>query len=277
MSEQPNGDPADDDALFDQVTGNAPEPVEDTPEPQVEPEKQPRSEDGRFAAKDPEPEAPPVSEAQTEPVAAKTEGHVPSGRLREEAEARRRAEARVAALEAQFQQFQQQHQPQPQKVEEPEIWQDPNAWVEHKQATLRNTVTATNEFWSEKFAVMQHGAEKVEKAKSAVLEAVQRGELSRDAIRQGFASSRDPIGDIVTWYDRNEAVRDPEGYKARIIEEYKASLQQGQPVQRQPDNVKTLVRVPPSLNRATAVASHEVAGELNDDDLFNAITSRKRA
>src|SRR5262245_61980261 len=88
-----------------------PEPVtEAAPEQPASPDAQPppereRNEKGQFVKKDKAEEAP-VPIPEVTPQMASPEANVPSWRLREEREARERAESQFANLQAQLQQMQ---------------------------------------------------------------------------------------------------------------------------------------------------------------------------
>src|SRR5512134_76154 len=99
--------------LFNEAVSDTPtaEPPAPTPEPQEEPTR-PRDEHGRFAPKaEPEPVAP-QPEPEPQPQTQEQRDAIPPWRLREEAEARRAAEARVAEYERMVRELQAQRKPE---------------------------------------------------------------------------------------------------------------------------------------------------------------------
>ena len=146
-----------------------------------------RDEHGRFAPKTQAEPAPEPTQAQ-EP--AKDEGNVPSWRLRE---VREEAERRVAETEArwqrQFELMQRQAQPRAEPQAPPDLFENPNGFVDHNVRQYVDPIKAElqqireeNSRWR---AEDKHGTEKVR--------------ASYDWVAQGIAN-RDP--DAISAYNR---------------------------------------------------------------------------
>jgi hypothetical protein len=290
MSETETAVPMDDKALFDSATSEAaPEaPAVETPAAQGEQTAQSdagpaRDEHGRFAPKATEAEAPAKPETtQTEQPQTQADG-IPSWRLKEEAEARRRAEAEVVEARAQARQFQQQLQQfQKPPAPRPDMWENPDGFVEHgvKQALdpVQQRMDALREHYSWKDAVRTHGQETAVEARKWFYEAVQRGEQSVGHVLQRALTSIDPFEDIVGAYKQHKAVAtvgtDPEAWFQQELERRKASdpefaakhLAPQQQAQGAPPT--NIVKLPPSLNRQPGSAGNSDVGSMNDADLF---------
>jgi hypothetical protein len=249
----------------------APEPATETPDASAPV----RDEQGRFAPKEAEPAAPEQAEPATSeqpeaPEQSQKPGFVPSSRLKEEADARRAEKERADRLEQMLSQIvQQQSKPAPavEPPPKPELWDDPDTWVNSHLGTVKSEVQQTREFYSRKFAEQVHGADKVKEAYAALDKAVVSGELNRDQVLARLSQSMDPYGEILTWYDTTAPQRDPEGYKQKIIADYLASQKQAttpQPTQTQ--TPASVVRIPTSLNRTTAGAPNAPTGDADMSD-----------
>jgi hypothetical protein len=281
----------DDKELFESaLTDEQPEPIEAQPEPEAqEPEGQPRGEHGRFAPKAKEPEAEPQPEpekAQEQPQPeqqrpeTKSEG-IPSWRLKEEAEARRAAEERarqyerdMAELRQQLVQIQQQNK-QPEKALD--IFEDPNAFVDHGVRTaidpVKQEISQLREFYSQRDAIREHGAEKVKAAYDAMDQALRSRDPEAHAVFQRAKQSLDPYGDIVKWHMKStvfnqigsdpnawlekqleERLKDPQ-YQAKLLERIRGNVQPQQ---------RPITQLPPSLGKVASSAPSD--GEEDDSD-----------
>lgn len=264
-------------------------PEQDAPQPeggQQQPVETPetlRDERGRFAPKaDAGNEPAPVQEAQAEqpqPEAKETSQGIPPWRLREEAEARRAAEERARQIEQDMLALRQQiAQQQPQTPETPpDIFEDAAAFVDHRNRAaidpIKSEVQSLREFYSQRDAVREHGAEKVQAAFTALDQAAKSGDPEAQAAVARVKSSLDPFGDIVKWHQKQTIFStigpDPEAFIERTLEErlkdpaYQAKLLERirGSAQARPSSVTQL---PPSLNRATSVAP--VGAQEDDDD-----------
>ncbi len=297
---------ATDQELFENITSSAPhqaepapEPVAEAPAPAVEAAPEPaqpapvRDERGRFTVAT-EPQQPTAEPAPNQPQAER-EPAIPPSRLREEAEARRQAEARAVALETELRLMRQQNQPQPQQpTAPPDLFESPDAWASHQINPVRDEVRQTREFYSRKFAEMQHGADKVKEAYQALDAAVRTGEVNRQQVMAQLERSPDPYAEIMAWHGRrsilSEVGDDPNAYRQKIIDGFLADpanhaklrevvgVQTPAPAQAAPAAQST-VRLPPNLNRMTSAAPTAAPGaqaEVGDQELFESITSRRR-
>lgn len=218
---------------------------------------------------DDQPQAPSQQEQQ--------ERHVPYAALKEEREARKALQSRVEQLtnimlQGQRQQPQKQEEQQP----EPEIWDDPTAFIRSQLSPVQNELQQTREFYSQREAVREHGAETVEAAYNALAEAMQQGDQSAQALYRKARQSMDPFGEIVTWHKRNEILSeigpDPKAYEARlraqILEELQGQAPAGQqPAAAQPGQPQT--QPLPSLNRSYGNAGNAQGGAITEEDIFN--------
>lgn len=270
-----------DQELFDAATSR--EPTQDAPAEIVAPETQPavaRDEAGRFAGR-PEGEQPPAGEEQAQ--AGSDPKEPPPHRFREVSERARAAEARAEQAERLLQQINQGRQPEAPKTEaapKPEIWDNPDEWVGQHIGTVKSEVQQTREFYSRRFAEQQHGADKVSEAYDALNRAIGERQLDGAAVKAKLSQSMDPYADIMAWHGehtlRAEIGNDPKAYEQKIIERYLAS--QKQPAAGAPAQVGgSVVKLPPNLNRMTSAASDGPgAGDVSDQELFHATTSRRR-
>ena len=270
----------DDKELFDSAL------TDETPEieaPQVEapePEAPPRDEHGRFAPKakevEPKEEETPQPGAN-QPEQPKSEG-IPPWRLKEEADARRAAEERARQYERDLEAMRQQiaQNKQPEKV--PDIFEDPNAFVDYGVRSavdpVKQEITQLREFYSRREAEREFGADKVKAAYDAIGQGLQSRDPESIAIYQRAMQSLDPYGEIVRWHQKTtvfsqigsdpnawlekqleERLKDP-AYQAKLMERIRGSVQPAQ---------RPITQLPPSLNKATSAASNEDDGEDNSD------------
>ena len=201
--------------------------------------------------------------AEAEALAAEAthepQGRVPSGRLREEAEKTRAAQAERDALKAQldaeksasqkaisdlnakFESFlrQQQAAPQPKPAEPPkpeeapDLFENPTAFVEHlerkqqqKIDKLENQMREQRINTSMAMARVRHG-DAFDAAFNS-LKSLGADNPDNRALVQRIIDLPDPGEAVVTWHKRNEALRevgdDPSAYKARIAEDTRKAL-----------------------------------------------------
>lgn len=263
-------------------SANTDTPVETPQEeaPQAEEAGPVRDEKGRFAPKAEEPKAEekPLVTEQKPPEDRQEESQgIPSWRLKEEADARRAAEERAAqsareldALSRRLAEIEKQNKPQDQV---PDIFENPNAFVEHYNQKaidpVRSEVEKLREFYSQRDAIREHGAEKVQQAFSALDQAAKSGDPEAVATVSRVKQSMDPYGDIVKWHRKQTIFStigdDPEAFVERQLEErmkdpaYQAKLLErlrGQAQTRPP-----VTQLPPSLNRTPSAAPADDDGE----------------
>lgn len=277
--------------IYDQSIGEevVETPVEAPPQEEAKSERV-RDEKGRFVAAqepaEPEPEAP--QQTETEKPAAKDEdgARVPSWRLAEEAERRRSAEQALNELRNEFQMLRMQMQ-QPQQAptvpqEAPDIFADPQAFVQNLTGTFEQRMNQLRLENSLRFAHHAHG----EKFNEAYNEFTNYVAQSRDqATYQRVMASHDPGEALVQWHkeqslqkelggsdlktflekQREEWLKDP-AVQAKVIEAFRATQQA-----RSPSN---LTSVPPSLSKAAAARSaHDEDGN-SGADIYSYATKR---
>lgn len=254
----------DDKEIFDSAMTDEPveAQVEIQPE-QIEPEPAVvRDEHGRFA---PKPEAPAEKPAAKE----EPERGPPAWRLKEEADARRAAEDRARALEAQLQNFIQQKEQKP----PPDIFENPGAFVDQGVKTavdpIKQEIGQLREFYSQREAIREHGAEKVKAAYDWISQGMQSRDPERMAIYNRAMSSFDPYGEIVSSHSKQtifeqigsdpnayvekqleEKLKDP-AFAAKMLERIRGATQA---------RPSTVTQLPPSLGRASSAAPR------SDDD-----------
>lgn len=283
------------------IAGEAPAdvPVAETPDaPETPTEAKPadvaRDASGRFAAKTDEP---PKSTTETPPAnqaAAPVEdngGQIPAWRLREEAEARRRADADLATeraaaadLRRQLAQFQ---QPAPKvEQEKPDPLLDPqgfSAFIQNQfDEKLNNVVRNMQMAQSHK----EHG----KLFEDAYTEA-QKAMASGDPIlRERMLRSRNAGEELVSWHRERTAMRevgtDVEAYKTKVLEDalkdpaylakaIAAANNPGQPAQSgQQQSAVPRIELPPSLSGAAR--GSQTTGlsdtDMSDEALFKFAT-----
>lgn len=229
----------------DEETENPDENSDENQEPSEEPEK---SEEPEAKA-----ESEPKAETQQEP-----KGHVPPGRLREEANKARAAIAErdalktqldaekaasqkaIADLNAKFdallalqrQQPTSQSKPPEQPAKAPDLFEDPNAFAEHINKGVQDRFDAFMKAQRDRevnasitSARERHG--QVFQDAWKALESLPRSPDTIALVR-GMEASPNPGEAIVSWHKRNQAMRevgdDLDGYKARLAEETRKSL-----------------------------------------------------
>lgn len=256
-------------------------------------EQRARDERGRFKAAE---EAPIAQEVQTE-TEGRREAAIPPGRLREEAEARRKAEAALtetrAEMDRRFADYERRlasMQTPPRPVEQPKIpdlIEDPQGYqafvLQQAERTYRkNRIDETFED-----AKDQHG-EAFDKAYAALLDARQTGDA---AIVQKITNAANPGKALMRWHNEQTALReigsDLTSYRQRMIDDArKAALEDPEfrklamstwteqaraAPETRPSNVTDL----PSLNSATGRgASSADPGEQGPRGVFERINRR---
>lgn len=272
--------------IWDSVDESEVTQVETPPVEEVaEVAETPRDERGRFAPKTvAEQEAEQVAQVQPEtPITEQPKDNhgIPPWRLKEEADARRAAneEAQryrneVDELRRQMQAIQKQNEPKPVV---PDLYENPDGFVDHRtnQAIdpIKSEISQMREYYSQRDAVREHGAEKVK----AAYEALDRGLKSRDpeaaAVYQRAMSSIDPYGDIMKWHKKQTIFStigdDPDAFVERQIEErLKDPTYQAKVLERIRGTAQTrpstVTPLPPSLNRATSAAA--LSGDEDESD-----------
>ena len=282
MSDITQGQDASDGDLFrDAIDSSTLEKFENPELPKVEP-KPPAP---------PEPREPRQIEQRTDAPDAP----VPAGRLREEAEARRRAERERDELRGRLDAFTQRQPPQQQTPQKLDMFENPSGFVKQEVSPFldqfRQELQMTREAMSLDNAINRHGDDKVMAARQALEQGMQRGDQNVWGLYNRAMQSHDPYGVIVKWHHeretlnsiggdldgfkkrmREEALNDPEFLKA-AIEKAKASAG-GRSVNR--PVVQSSVPTVPSLSNIGAAGGDEQQIEPSDEQLFRAAVSAKR-
>lgn len=255
----------------------------------------PRDERGRFAPKTAaEQEADPAARVQPEAQIAEqpkdTHG-IPPWRLKEEADARRAAEERaanhereLAELRRQLQAIQKQNEP---KAPIPDLYENPDGFVDHRTSQaiepIKGEISQLREYYSQRDAIREHGAEKVKAAYDALEQGLKARDLEVIAVYQRAMSSIDPYGDIMKWHKRQtifstigddpeafverqieERLKDPT-YQARVLERIRGAAQ---------SRPSTITPLPPSLNKATSAAAFGGDEDESDEGLLQSALRR---
>lgn len=267
-----------------------------TPEPEsvVEQQGQPRDEHGRFAPKAAD-EPAPVEQPKAEPE-KEDRGNIPAWRLREEAEARRAAEARLeefnrrewqrdqelAQLRQQLQQFQAPKQePVDPYADLPGAIKQATSPFEDRFASFESKMMLRA---SRAEAVVDYGKQAVVEMEQAIEKAMQSRNPEMQLLSMQMRASDHPVGIAMKWYQNNKLVEttggDIEAYKAKLLEDQEflgraveaARLRaSGQPGQKPAPNIQ----LPPSINKATSSLSHEAAdNDMSDAAMWRHATAR---
>jgi hypothetical protein len=221
---------------------------------------------------------------------------IPAGRLREESEARRRAErerddlaARLAALARP--QTQQQSPPK-----KPDVFEDASGFVKAEVGPMieqfRQELQVQREAYSMDMAVQRFGPEMVVHSRQALEQGMQRNDPMAWATYNRAMQSHDPYGVIAGWFhervvlhevggdlsafrkrEREEALKDPEFLKA-ALEHAKGQASANGSFTNQ--SVKPSVPKMPSLGNIGAAGGDTQQVEASDLELFRAATTAKR-
>lgn len=207
--------------------------------------------------------------------------HVPSWRLREEAESRRLAEDRARTLEQRYNEAMVHWRQQQPQQKPPDFFADPQAYVAAAIQERLQPVQAEYHRAIQQLARGQaeyvHGAEAVALAEKVFMEARDRRMLDpMDYERVVRAPNR--FDACVQWYRRLYALHtvgdDPESwYQKRRDAELADPKFQAQYLERIRGDAATrpgVTKLPPSLSRSTAAASNGagVAGDMSHESLW---------
>src|SRR6516164_3703324 len=168
-----------------QQKGDASPPTEQTPPRQ-------RDDQGRF------------QKAEKGSEDAQQDGNIPSFRLREESEARRRAETELSELRAQIAAFkvsQQQQQPPQKKLD---IFDDPSAFIRQEMQPVLEQLRAEHrlnlERQSTENAQRFYGHETVDNAYNTMAMGMRNSDPQAWAVYHSAMGSHDPFGVITRWF-----------------------------------------------------------------------------
>lgn len=217
---------------------------------------------------------PPPEKPQAEPERQPTRG-VPSGRLREEAEARRAAEAEREAARAEARELrarlenlernqrQAPPQQQPPQQQGPDMFADPEGWAAAERARIMNEVSARLVNASLANAAKKHGEKFQEAFKAAT--SLNPQDPANQAVVQRIYNAPDPGDELMEWHKqetlRRDMGNDPQAYVDRLIQErmsspeFRKQFMDGMR-QEASGTQRTNVRLPPSLNGASGGSGH---------------------
>jgi hypothetical protein len=276
-----------------------PEPKQETQtEAQPEPQKaeggdRPRDPaTGKFVPKDKaeetqdtKAEAAPDRKPDERKTDARSEGEnrIPLAEHLSERERRQAAERRAEELQRRLEAIERQALQQP-KQEPPELFSNPDAYVDHRIAPVRQTleerIDGLRETFSRMLAVQQHGEQAVNEAMNALAEEVQRDPRARFEAQRIWQDEH-PVGKLVEWYKSRRTLAeigsDPAAYRERLLKEERERLAND------PEFIRSIIektrasaagangpapasiQLPPSLNRATGGGGHQVDAVPRDD------------
>lgn len=284
---------SDEDLFNSTLETQEPEATPQPEAPQEQPDSQPRDANGRFAAKDAQPEQPEAVEQQQHvdhriPLAEHLSVRDERNTLRQE---RDNLKQQFEDMQRQFAQMQAQRQ-QPQtpaeQPDEPDPLLDPRGYREHMQRQMQQELAAQRREMSMQMAARFYKDEWPDAYKAAV-QAVQSGD---DALRARMHTSADPGETVIEWYRQQRTIKevghDPNAWLEKKLEERlndpaflaKAIERARGAAAPMNGNGKTAapnVQLPPSLSRATGGANHAPAvtdADMSDEALFrNALRS----
>lgn len=195
-------------------------------------------------------------------------------------EAERRANEAMERI-AQFERAEaQRRRPPPQPIDPVT---DPERFAAVMEHRLQSAQHAQRVELSKAFAIRDHGEETVQAATNALADAVQKYGPN---FAQQFATQPDPVGAMVGWYKREEALRDfsddPEAYKAKVIEEYLASqtAEAGTPEPARDANGQFAAKnkptraIPKSMAKQIGTEKPGSQGTVSDEEEFASIFQR---
>lgn len=215
-------------------------------------EAQTRDDRGQFAARRDEgaehQEAPPAdddgqadAEADAGTAPEERSGTVPHGALHAAKAKARIAEEKAAELQKRLDDLTRQqaappvqHQPlQPPAppAQPPEIWDNPDEYLNHRLQPLAGEISEMKEFVSETLAIQTHGEEAVSAAKTALETLAKSGNPEFEGVYRRLVASRHPMDELVKWHKKAATLQkigdDPDAYiEAEIARRLAAQQQQ---------------------------------------------------
>jgi len=270
------------------------EPIAEAPQAQPEPEQsgQPRDEHGRFAPKVAAEEPAPVAEqpkAETE-----REQGIPSWRLKEEAEARRQAEAereeykrRAWQHEQEMAQMRAQLERLTSPKQEPiDPYSDLNGAIRQSidpfESRFQSFETKMMMRASRAEAVVDYGKDAVKDMEAAIEREMQSRNPEMQTLSLRMRASDHPIGEAMKWYQNHKLVQETGGdinaFKAKLLDDPEflgKALEAAQAKARGNQTTTNKIQLPPSLNKATSSLSNEaVDNDMSDAGLYRYATAR---
>lgn len=263
-------------------------------------EGQTRDDQGRFAAKAETPEtqtttettAQTGSETATQPEAET--GKVPQQALhaarekaREKDQENESLKQQLAELRGQVQMLNQRPQ-QPQKAEEaaqaPNFWEDPDGYVKGALSPVQKQLQQQREQFSKMLATQAHGAETVNGAYQAFVQAAQANPGAYAGEYQSMMASEHPYDALVQWHKRQQTLQtvgnDPNAWLEAEMEKRLADPQyQAKVLERIRGTAATntnrsapVTSLPPSLNSLPAGGNAAQDDDVSDAGLFSFAT-----
>jgi len=294
-------EPSDMDVFDSVISGaNAPEATEPQAPVIEQPQStQPRADDGRFSAK--QPEKAPAAEAVTQPASTEaqpTNGGVPVRAVQDEREKRQAAQhenetlkQQIAAMQGQIELLARQGQhPQQPKQEAPKpasLWDDPDAFLQAQINPVQSQLQETREMLWELQASQAHGPDKIAAAKKAAeaLFSTPQGAT----LHQQITASGNPFDNLVKWHQQQETLArvggDPEAWlNAELEKKMNDPAFLAQAIERaRASAVSNTSRSAPRTEFAPSISSLPSGGnapagdqDTSDQALFASTTSSRR-
>lgn len=259
-------------------------------QPETESTGQTRDEQGRFATKAEQPEQtqeqPEVTADEPEPE----QGKVPQQALHAARQKAKEASTEAEQLRQQIAQMQgqiqmlNQRQAAPQKIEDApkpvDFWESPDGYLESKLTPFQQQIQQQREQFSKMLAMQSHGAETVDSAYNAFVEAARANPQAYAAEYQSIMASEHPYDALVSWHKRQETLRmvgnDPNAwleaemekrlqdpaYQAKVLERIKGTAAVN-------SRSNPVTRIPPSLSRLPAGGNTAADDDVSDAGIFS--------
>lgn len=267
--------------IFDDAVTEAPKAEVEATKEEATTEDRPsreRDERGRFVSKEAQPDGEAVEQA---PVVEETKeerhDHIPSWRLREEAEAKREAmqraewaERQAIAYQAQMAELQRQVQSLQPKPEPVDIFADPEAYQRNVQQSMETRFRSLEGNFSLRLAAAKHSD--FMEAFNEVLQLPMS-----DPIRQQVIASPDPGETLVQLYRRERVIQevgpDPLAYRTRVLEsalqdpQFLAAALEAAKASAGAAPTNNKIDLPPSLNKAAAARGGD-DGDTSDRGMY---------
>lgn len=239
----------------------------------------------------------PAKPAPAEQATQQQEAAVPSGRFREEAEARRKAESERDDLRRRLDEAYSRQAPPPNKTEPPkrsDMFEAPSAFVQEEVKPLLDPVTqqvsAIREHYSLQNAITRHGDEKVSAARKALESAMGARDSDAWSAYNRAMNSIDPYGEIMRWHTGKEVLStvgpDLDAYRQKLLDEALKDPEfqkkvfdaaRGQAASNGSAVNRPVVPKLPSIGKVGATTSEATSAEdnMSDEELFHAATRRR--
>jgi hypothetical protein len=157
--------------------------------------------------------------SSSEDVSEARQGTVPHQALHAERQKARRLEEENAELRQHLDGIAERFSQQQRR---PELWDDPDLYLDHRMAPLASEIGEMKEFVSETLAVQTYGPESVEAAKRSAEDLARSGAPEFQGLWARLSRSRHPMDELVRWDREQSALKkygsDPEAYIASEIE-----------------------------------------------------------